>query len=328
MRIFDDQLIVITGGCGFIGSCLIRHLNDLGIFNIVVVDELGKDERWKNLTGKRFYEIVDKREIFTWLQGREKEIEAFIHLGAISDTQETDASLLLENNYRFSIKLAEYALTNGHRFLYASSAATYGDGSEGFSDDEALLHSLKPLNMYGFSKHLFDLWLLENKLLDQVTGLKFFNIYGPNEWHKGFMSSVVFQWTPKVLKEGEIRLFESSDPERFAAGQQQRDFLYVKDTVKWIRSLMISDAKGIINVGTGIPTTWNELARAIFKALKLKANIKYVPMPESLIGKYQNYTCADTKKLKEALKGDMQITPLEEAVDDYINNYILQKKIW
>lgn len=328
MRIYDDQLIVITGGCGFIGSCLIRHLNDKGIYNIVVVDDLGTDERWKNLTGKRFYEVVDKNQLFTWLQGRENEIEAFVHLGAISDTQETNAFLLLENNYRYSIRLAEYAIENNHRFLYASSAATYGDGHSGFSDDESLLHHLKPLNMYGFSKHLFDLWLLENNLLDRVTGLKFFNVFGPNEWHKGKMSSVIFQWTPIVLKEGHIKLFESNDKEHFDDGEQKRDFLYVKDVVDWIHKLMASDVFGIINVGTGIATSWNSLARAIFKALKVKENIQYVPMPKSLSGQYQNYTLADTTKLKEALKGDMQITSLERGVDDYINHYLIPKKIW
>jgi len=319
-------MIIVTGAAGFIGSCLIRSLNDKGIYNIVAVDELGQDERWKNLLGKRFYEVVDKNHLFQWLQGKERSIAAFIHLGAISNTQETDASLLLENNYRFSIRLTEYALKNGHRFIYASSAATYGDGTLGFVDDESLLHNLKPLNMYGFSKHLFDLWLLENNLLTQVTGLKFFNVYGPNEWHKGFMSSVIYQWTPKVQKEGEIKLFASNDP-RYENGGQMRDFIYVKDVVRWIERLMDKEPQGIINIGTGQAATWNDLAKAIFKAIKKEPNIKYIPMPESLQGKYQNYTCACTKKLAKAL-GTIDLTPLDDAVSDYINNYIVPQKIW
>lgn len=328
MRIFDDQFIVITGAAGFIGSCLVRHFNDLGLYNLILVDELGSDEKWKNLTGKRFAELIDKKDLFSWLQGREKEVEAFVHLGAISDTQESNAALLLENNTRFSIKLCEYALKNEHRFVYASSAATYGDGSLGFSDSDSDLYKLKPLNMYGFSKQLFDLWLFENGLLDQVTGLKFFNIFGPNEWHKGFMSSVILQWTPKAQQEGVIKLFKSNDPKNFADGEQKRDFLYVKDAVKWVHKILASDQTGILNIGSGEASSWNDLAKAIFSALNKKPHIEYIPMPEKLSAKYQNYTLAETGKLRSLLGNDFKPTPLADAAYDYINNHILPGKIW
>lgn len=328
MRIFEDQFIVITGAAGFIGSCLVRYFNELGLTNLVLVDDLGTDERWRNLTGKRFRELIDKKNLFNWLQGKENEIEAFIHLGAISDTQERNAALLLENNTRFSIDLCEYALKHGHRFLYASSAATYGDGSLGFIDSDEDLYKLKPLNMYGFSKQLFDLWLYENGLLDKVTGLKFFNIFGPNEWHKGFMASVVMQWTPIVEREGVIRLFKSNDPKHFADGEQKRDFLYVKDAVKWIHELMASDQMGIVNIGSGVASSWNELAKAIFSALKKEPRIEYIPMPDSLSGKYQNYTMADTAKLQKALNGKFKPTALSLAVEDYITNHLLPGKPW
>ncbi|CRX38400.1 ADP-glyceromanno-heptose 6-epimerase [Estrella lausannensis] len=328
MRIFDDQFIVITGAAGFIGSCLVRHFNDLGIYNLVLVDELGHDEKWKNLTGKRFVELIDKKDLFSWIEGRESEIEAFVHLGAISDTQETNASLLLENNTRFSIKLCEFALKHGHRFVYASSAATYGDGTLGFSDSDEDLYKLKPLNMYGFSKQLFDQWLFENGLLDQVAGLKFFNIFGPNEWHKGFMASVVLQWTPKVLQEGVIKLFKSNDPHNFADGEQKRDFLYVKDAVKWVHKILTSNQTGILNIGSGEASSWNDLAKAIFAALNKTPHIEYVPMPEKLAAKYQNYTCAETEKLRHLLGSDFNPTPLAAAVNDYINNHILPGKSW
>ncbi|MGA8165196.1 MAG: NAD-dependent epimerase/dehydratase family protein, partial [Waddliaceae bacterium] len=189
MKMYEDQLIVITGGAGFLGSSVVRHLNDRGVKNLVIVDHLGHSEKWKNLVGKSFVDIVPVDRFFRWLEGKESAIEAFIHLGACSSTVEKDAEFLLENNYRFSIRLAEYALENNHRFIYASSAATYGDGSRGFSDDHHALDALVPLNMYGYSKHLFDLWVKKMGVLDQVVGLKYFNAFGPNEAHKERMAS-------------------------------------------------------------------------------------------------------------------------------------------
>lgn len=324
MKMYDDQLIVVTGGAGFIGSNLIGYLNSKGMSNIIVVDELGHDEKWKNLVGKRFVDIIEKDQFFDWLQGREREIEAFIHLGACSDTTETNASFLLENNYRFSVKLAEYALKNEHRFIYASSAATYGDGSRGFSDDHSLLGELHPLNMYGYSKHLFDLWVQNEGVIDKVVGLKYFNVFGPNEWHKGRMASVVYHVVPKAKTEGVIRLFKSSDPEKFTDGGQQRDFIYVKDAARMTAEFLENDASGIYNIGRGIPETWNDLATAVFHAIEKPVNIEYFAMPEDLIGKYQNYTCADVQKVKRVLGKAADCEPLADSVKDYVKNYLVE----
>lgn len=328
MKMYDDQLIVITGGAGFIGSATIRYLNDRGVKNIVVVDDLGTDEKWKNLVGKSFYEIVPINECFKWLEGQESSIEAFIHLGACSSTVEKNASYLLENNYRFSIKLAEYALKNKQRFIYASSAATYGDGAKGFSDDHASLDGYQPLNMYGYSKHLFDLWLKTTGSLDKVVGLKYFNVFGPNEYHKGRMASAIYHILPTVQKEGVIRLFKSNDPANFGDGSQCRDFIYVKDAARLTCAFLENEATGIFNIGTGKATTWNEVARAVFKALDMPESIEYIDMPLDLRGKYQNYTRADMRKTGGVLGQDAICDTLENGVIDYVRNYLLSGKLW
>ncbi len=328
MRRYDDKLIVVTGGAGFIGSGVVRHLNDKGISNIVVVDELGHDEKWKNLVGKNLVDIIEKDQFFDWLVGRESEIGAFIHLGACSSTVETNASYILENNYRFSVRLAEYALKNEQRLIYASSAATYGDGSLGFSDDHATLRQLSPLNMYGFSKQLFDLWLQREGVLDKTVGLKYFNVFGPNEYHKGRMSSAIVHVLPTAQKEGVVRLFKSCDPRNYADGGQMRDFIYVKDAVRMTCDFLDNDAGGIFNIGRGTPGTWNELATAIFKAIDVPAKIEYIDMPKDLIGKYQNYTCADMKKASRALEGNIQCYSLEDSVVEYVREYLIPGKRW
>ena len=328
MKVFDDQLIVVTGGAGFIGSCIVRHLNNQGLNNIVVVDDFDHTEKWKNLVGKSFYEVLHKDELFDWLKGRESAIEAFIHLGACSSTVETDSKYLLENNYRFSVNLAEYALNNGHRFIYASSAATYGDGSQGFSDDHATLEELRPMNMYGYSKHLFDLWAKQQGVLDNMVGLKYFNVFGPNEFHKGRMASVIYHVLPIAQKEGEIRLFKSNDPENFADGDQCRDFIYVKDAARMTCAFLENEAGGIYNMGKGEPGTWNQVARAIFKGIEKPANIKYIDMPQDLHGKYQNYTCADMTKARKVLGEAANCMPLEESVIDYVSHYLIPGKTW
>jgi ADP-L-glycero-D-manno-heptose 6-epimerase len=318
----------VTGGAGFIGSCVIKELNDKGLSNIVVVDSLKETEKWKNLVGKQFYDILEKEQLFSWLEGRESEIEAFIHLGACSSTVERNASYLLENNYRYTLKLAEYALKNNQRFIYASSAATYGDGALGFSDDHELLPKLYPLNMYGYSKHLFDLWALNQGVLNQVTGLKYFNVFGPNEAHKGRMASAVVHLLPKVLSGNPVQLFESSEPEKYANGGQMRDFIYGKDVAKMTCAFLQNDATGIYNIGTGKPETWNALAEALFAAVDKPAKIEYIKMPGDLVGKYQNYTCADVKKTKNALKQEFVTTPFPEAVSDYVKNYLIPGALW
>lgn len=324
----NEKIIVVTGGAGFIGSCVVRHLNDQGIQNIIVIDELGKSEKWRNLVGKRFIDFIPRDELFNWLQGRETEIGSFIHLGACTSTVETDASYLLENNYRFSQRLAEYALKNNQRFIYASSGATYGDGSEGFSDDHKTLDSYRPLNMYGLSKQLFDLWLKNEGLLNRVVGLKYFNVFGPNEWHKGRMASAITHIYPTAQKDGVVRLFKSSEPDLYSDGEQKRDFIYVKDVARMTCAFLHNDASGIFNIGRGVAGTWNELAKALFKAINKPAHIEYVPMPQDLIGKYQNYSCADMVKTRAALKSAADCASLEEAVIDYVRNYIMKGQTW
>ncbi len=328
MKLYDDQLIVVTGGAGFIGSNVIKELNNKGVSNIVVVDSLKESEKWKNLVGKQFYDILEKEQLFQWLEGRESQIEAFIHLGACSSTVERNASYLLENNYRYSVRLAEYALKNKQRFIYASSAATYGDGALGFSDDRDLLPRLQPLNMYGYSKHLFDLWALNQGVLDQMTGLKYFNVFGPNEGHKGRMCSAIVHLLPKVLAGDAVQLFESSEPEKYVNGGQMRDFIYGKDVARMTCAFLENDATGIYNIGSGKPETWKSLAEALFAAAGKPVKIEYIKMPADLVGKYQNYTCADVAKTKTALKEEFKTAPLPDAVRDYVQNYMLKGVLW
>ena len=209
-------------------------MNNQGIHQIIVVDELDKSEKWKNLVGKSFVDIIDKTALFDWLEGKESLMKAFIHLGACTSTVETDSAYLLENNYKYTIRLAKYALKNQHRFIYASSAATYGDGLLGFSDEIIGIDQFQPLNMYGFSKHLFDLWPKERAVFDRIVGLKFFNVFGPNEHHKGRMASAITHILPTAQKEGVIKLFKSSDPLQFSDGGQCRDFIYVKDVARMV----------------------------------------------------------------------------------------------
>ncbi len=328
MSTHSAPYIIVTGGAGFIGSALIRYMNDLGVTNIIVVDDLGTDGKWVNLVGKRFVDIIPVERLFSWLDGRHSLISSFVHLGACSSTVEQDASFLLENNYRFTQRLAEYALNHGKRFVYASSAATYGDGSMGFSDDEDALETLHPLNMYGYSKHLFDLWAKGQGVLDQVVGLKYFNVFGPNEAHKGRMASVITKMVPNVQQEGVIRLFKSSDPASFGDGEQKRDFIYVKDAARMTYAFLKNDKGGIYNVGRGVPETWNSLARGVFKGLGVAENIQYIEMPQDLVGKYQNYTCADMAKTQAALGSDAVCDPLEVSVIEYVKDYIVPGKTW
>ena len=329
-----QPLIVVTGAAGMIGSGAVRHLNNLGHQNLLLVDDLKKGEKWKNLLGKQFVDLISRSQIFEWLKGRDDEVDAFIHLGACSDTTEMDGDYLLENNFRFTIRLAEWALKRKKRFIYASSAATYGDGSCGFSDNVAELETLRPLNMYGFSKHLVDLWMKREGVLDQVVGLKYFNVFGPNEYHKGKMASMVLKMTHKANDEGTIGLYKSNEPKRFANGDQCRDFIYLKDAVRMTCAFLeprYRQTAGIFNIGYGQPTTWNQLATALFQALSKPAHILYIDMPPELNRQYQNYTCADMRKTHKIFSTDpkiIQMTPIKESVHEYVREYLLRHVGW
>jgi ADP-L-glycero-D-manno-heptose 6-epimerase len=328
-KIDIDQLIVITGAAGLIGSGVVRYLNDLGYFNLLLVDDLDHTDKWKNLLGKKFSRLIGVKELFSFLEGKEREISSFIHLGACSDTLETNGAYLMENNYSYSIRLAEYALKHEKRFIYASSAATYGDGKNGFSDDHRLLQSLKPLNLYGFSKQLFDLWALEQGVLDRLVGLKYFNVFGPNENHKGRMASMVYKMVPLIQKEGVLKLFKSNEPDKFKDGDQSRDFIYVKDAARITCAFLGNEISGIFNVGSGIASTWNQLAKAVFSAMNLPISIDYIPLPEELGRQYQNYTCAEMDLLKRAFgQENLCIYSLENAVSDYVKEYLLKGERW
>ena len=331
-KLYDYKLVVITGAAGFIGSGVVRTLNDRGFTNLLLVDDFEKSERWKNLRHKRFADFISRHDLFDYLKGRETDIEAFVHLGACSDTTQADGNYLMETNYRYSVRLAEYALKHDHRFIYASSAATYGDGSLGFSDDESMLDELHTLNLYGFSKQMFDKWLQEQGLLNQVVGLKYFNIFGPNEYDKGRMASMVMHMTRQIQETGKIRLFQSSDPKRCKDGDQCRDFYYVKDAAKMTCFFLDHDLSGIFNAGSGKANTWNKMAEIIFEALGKEVNIEYIPMPEDLVGKYQNYTCAEMGKFHQGLKDNnwtfQNDFSFEAGVKDYVSNYLLKDERW
>lgn len=327
----EEQWIVVTGAAGFIGSGVVRHLNDKGLTQLLLVDDLMKDERWKNLVGKSFADLISKNALFDWLAENIDEVRAIIHLGACSDTMERDGDFLLENNYRYTRRLSEIALKHNKRFIYASSAATYGNGECGFSDDVDRLEELRPLNLYGWSKHLFDLWAKREGVLDKIVGLKYFNVFGPNEDHKGAMASMVYKMLPKVRQEGVVRLFKSNDA-RFGDGEQQRDFIYVKDVARMTCDFLDNQVSGLFNIGRGVPTTWNQLSHALFHAASVPKRIEYIEMPKELFGQYQNYTCADMKKYCKAHGFSSQelsnLYSMETAVLDYVQNYLLKDKRW
>jgi ADP-L-glycero-D-manno-heptose 6-epimerase len=316
-------MIVVTGASGFIGSAIVRELNLRGITDIHCVDLLQEDGKWKNLVGLKFadYEEKDsfiKRIIFDDKTLKSK-VAGVIHMGACSATTEKDASFLIENNYKYTQVLAKWAVRNSKRFVYASSAATYGDGAEGFSDDHSGLNSLKPMNMYGFSKHLFDLWALNSGVLDKIAGLKFFNVYGPNEYHKGDMRSVIHKAYGQIKETGKLKLFKSYKKE-YPDGGQKRDFIYVKDAVNMTLNLYDSGRNGIYNAGTGKARTWVDLADAVFNAMGRKPEIEFMDMPEQIRDKYQYFTEAKMEKMFSGYGGKMHT--LEEGVDDYVKNYL------
>lgn len=315
-------MIIVTGGAGFIGSAMIWRLNREGLTDILVVDNLAKSDKWKNLVNRRFTDYIHRDEFLERLYaGCFSKIEAIVHMGACSATTERDADFLMKNNYGFSVKVAQYAINNQIRLINASSAATYGDGDKGFDDDPANMGVLQPLNMYGYSKHLFDLWAQRTGALDKLASLKFFNVFGPNEYHKGDMTSVIFKAFHQVRETGKIKLFKSYRRD-FGHGEQRRDFVYIKDCVEVMAFLLSHpEINGIFNVGTGCGRTWNDLAQAVFAALNLPVNIEYIEMPESLRDRYQYYTCADTRRLSQ-IGLQRRFTRLEDAAKEYVCDYL------
>lgn len=313
---------VVTGGAGLIGSSIIWKLNQLGIDDILVVDHLSSSEKWKNLRALSYADYMEKECFMEKLSAGAlpRDIECVIHMGACSSTTEKDASYLVSNNFEYTKKLALYCVTRSIQFLYASSAATYGGGEHGYVDDERSLEVLRPLNMYGYSKQMFDLWARSQGLLNSITGVKFTNVFGPNELHKGEMRSVVCRAYEQIRDTGKVCLFKSYLAE-YAHGEQKRDFIYVKDAVEMVLFLLRKKCCGIYNIGSGRAETWNSLASAVFKAMGKEVNIEYIDMPEHLKGKYQYYTCADITKLRNA-GYEALVTPLEDTVHDYICNYV------
>jgi ADP-L-glycero-D-manno-heptose 6-epimerase len=315
---------IVTGGAGLIGSALVRQLNLEGLDNVVVVDRLGTGEKWRHLVPLRFADYLDAEEFYARIAadpGAFGKVATVFHLGACSSTTERDASYLISNNVRRSQEIARWAFARDARFVYASSAATYGAREQDMREDLDP-HTLRPLNMYGYSKHLFDLWMRREGLLERSVGLKYFNVYGPNEDHKGTMRSVVAKAYEQIGEHGTIGLFKSYR-EGIADGEQTRDFLYVKDAAE-ITTFLARSARGggLYNVGSGIERTWNDLARAVFAALQLPAQIEYVEMPEALRGKYQYRTVA-TIDLLRAAGWTKAMTTLEDAVADYARNYLV-----
>ncbi len=319
-------MIIVTGGAGFIGSNIVKALNNAGEHNILIVDRLGKADKWKNLLDLDFLDYEHKDDFLEKLERGvfDHGVWAVFHMGACSSTTEKDADYLMKNNYDFSRSLAHrFAGKSGLRFIYASSAATYGDGSSGYSDEHACVPSLRPLNMYGFSKQMFDVWALKTGLLKTAVGLKYFNVFGPNEYHKGDMRSVVIRAFFQARQTGKVKLFKSYRPD-YRDGDQCRDFIYVKDAVRiTLHFLERPDLNGVFNAGTGMPRTFNDLALAVFSAMAEEPCIEYIDMPDGLEKRYQYYTCADTPKMSGAgLTGGF--SSLEEAVRDYVVNYLMK----
>ncbi|MDE2481234.1 MAG: ADP-glyceromanno-heptose 6-epimerase [bacterium] len=319
--------IVVTGGAGLIGSALIWSLNRRGFDDIIVVDAMDSSEKWKHLVPLRFKEYVDCED-FIEVVGEHRnyfgEVQTVFHLGACSATTETDADYLMRNNYEYTKHLAHWAIDLGARFVYASSAATYGALEDGLSD-ELELRSLRPLNMYAYSKHLFDLYAERTGLAKRCVGLKYFNVFGPNEDHKGDMRSIVVKAFEQIRATGEVKLFKSYRTE-YRDGEQRRDFIYVKDAVEMTIHAAQSGANGLLNVGSGHAHTWLDLVRPIFRAMNVPERIAFVEMPESLRPKYQYCTQARIERLR-ASGYDAAVTPLAEAVSDYVVNYLIPGRV-
>jgi len=315
--------IIVTGAAGFIGCNLVAELNRRGHTDILLVDALGHDEKWKNLVGLHYEDILSPDQFLRCIeQPHAPKASALIHLGACSSTTEQNADFLLDNNYRYTRTVCEWALTQDTRFVYASSAATYGDGNLGYDDAEATTLQLQPLNMYGYSKHMFDLWALRHRLFDRIVGLKYFNVYGPHEAHKGDMQSVVPKAYSQIVDRGWVGLFKSDRPE-YNDGGQMRDFIYVRDVVDaTLHFAKHREHSGLLNCGTGKARSWNDLARGVFSAMNRTPDIRYIDMPPTLLGKYQYFTEATTTNLRAA-GYTPPFTELEDGIHDYVTNYLM-----
>ncbi|MCD4781911.1 MAG: ADP-glyceromanno-heptose 6-epimerase [Candidatus Omnitrophica bacterium] len=327
-------MICLTGAAGFIGSCTLARLNELGFEDIICVDniqtadEVVNDLKKKNLAGKKYIDYVDKKDFIQRIVSGswDNQFDCMIHMGACSSTTGKDPAYYQDNNLNYTITLAEWSLANNTRFIYASSAATYGDGSDGYKDDHETVLKCQPLNLYGRSKQDFDLLALKNSWFQSIVGLKFFNVFGPNEYHKQDMRSVSLKAFQRVVDEGSMGLFKSYHPD-FADGEQKRDFVYVKDAVQVILFFMDNpDINGIFNVGTGKARSWNDLAKALFKALLKEPCINYFDMPEILRDKYQYFTQAEMAKLK-SVGYPHEFTSLEDAILDYVSYLKVEKHL-
>lgn len=321
--------IIVTGAAGFIDSCMVQYLNEQGFTNLILVDDFGIESKRVNWESKQYEAIVERQSLFEWLERNEPTIDIFIHLGARTDTTEFDYSIHEELNVVYSQNVWNYCTEKNIPLIYASSAATYGSGELGYDDNHEIVEDLKPLNPYGISKNEFDKWALKQTETPPFwAGLKFFNIYGPNEYHKGRMASVIWHSFNQIKKDGLVKLFRSHRPD-FKDGEQLRDFVYVKDLVKVIYWMMQNQQipSGLYNLGTGSARSFYDLASSTFRGLDLEPNISFVDMPIDIRDKYQYFTEANMQKLKAAGYTDAFYT-LEEGVDDYVRNYLAEGKIW
>ena len=326
--------IIVTGAAGFIGSCLVSFLNEAGYKNLILVDDFSSEEKDANLRGKDFSIKVEREDFFDWLKKEQPKVDFIFHIGARTDTTEFDYSVHEHLNVEYSKKIWNYCSENDVPLVYASSAATYGAGELGYKDEENIIEQLKPLNPYGVSKNEFDKWALKQKSAPPAwAGLKFFNVYGPNEYHKARMASVIFHSYNQIIEKGFVKLFKSHKPE-FKDGEQLRDFIYVKDVLKicfWFLDCWQKDPKtfisGIYNVGTGEARSFNDLVKATFSGMDRKPEIEYIDMPEDIRETYQYYTQADMQKLRNA--GYYQpFFSLEKGVDDYVRNYLSKRSYY
>lgn len=319
-------MIIVTGAAGFIGSCLVRKLNDEGYNDLILVDDFSKSEKAENLSGKKYSDKVEREHFFEWLKQNHRFVQFVFHIGARTDTTEFDYAIFEKLNVQYSKDVWNSCVEFGLPLVYASSAATYGGGEFGYDDDESLIGQLKPLNPYGDSKNEFDKWILAQHRKPYFwAGLKFFNVYGPNEYHKGRMASVIFHAFNQITETGKMKLFRSHNPD-YNDGEQLRDFVYVKDVVNVCYWLMHHRKdSGIYNLGSGKARTFLDLTRNVFSSMDKKENIEFVDTPEDIRDKYQYFTEAKMEKLKR-IGYSHPFYSLEDGVKDYVNNFLSEKK--